>query len=211
MTVDGAYRNEVVIIVGAGVAGLTAAITAAEAGFSPVVLEREGQIPKRPGETFHPGIEPIFKKLGIARRIPEMAAARPMGIAVRADGAVTKVPYGGPPEAPWRGFQIRRDVLCEMLKARAEALGAMIRYVQGARSILSHDDDSIAIETTGGRSRGIGSSTHPARRVGRRVRIGRAISEPLRLGLSVMATSRHRTKRTPTGRSSRQSLGAGPI
>ena len=139
-----------VIIVGAGVAGLTAAILAAQAGFRTIVLERGCQTPKRPGETFHPGIEPILNKLGVATEIPRIATARPLGIAIRVGDVETKTPYGGPCDDPWRGFQIRRDALCRVLLDRAKELGATVAFGQSAGSILHNDGRGIAIGTDKG-------------------------------------------------------------
>ena len=73
-----------VVVVGGGPAGSAAAIACATRGLSVVMCEREPPGRDRPGETLHPGIEPLLQQLGIADRLAYAVSARHPGAALRA-------------------------------------------------------------------------------------------------------------------------------
>ena len=51
------------LIIGAGPAGCAAAISARRRGLTVMMLEASAQPRRVPGETLHPGIEPLFARL----------------------------------------------------------------------------------------------------------------------------------------------------
>lgn len=100
-----------VIVVGAGPAGLAAGISLAATGRSVLVLERSNHAPDGPGETLHPGIEPIFDQLGVGDQMRAAATSRHSEILIDEPGGFRRIPYG----PAWRGFQIPRCVLNSVL------------------------------------------------------------------------------------------------
>jgi flavin-dependent dehydrogenase len=119
------------VVVGAGPAGGAAAIRAAQAGLRAIVLDAAAAPRERPGETLHPGVEPLFERLGVAAAVHEAGFVRHTGLSVRWEAARTFVPYGADAAGPWRGFQAWRSTLDAILLERARALGVEVR--RGAR------------------------------------------------------------------------------
>lgn len=122
-----------VIIVGAGPAGTAAAIWASLQGLSVILFERIPFPRFRPGETLHPGVEPILDQLGVRARVVDRSCVRPTGQFVSWAGKSTFEAFGEDQNGPWRGFQISRMALDEELLSRARALGVTI--VQPCKSV----------------------------------------------------------------------------
>jgi flavin-dependent dehydrogenase len=139
-----------VVIVGAGPAGASAAIVGAGAGLRVLLLNRPGRGGGRPGETLHPGVEPIFRQLGVAERVAAAGFVRHPGIRVRWDGPERLVAYGGDLDGPWRGYQAPAAELDALLVARAGEQGATLSAARAVRPVL-----------TGGRVTGV-QTTHGA-------------------------------------------------
>jgi flavin-dependent dehydrogenase len=110
-------------ILGAGPAGCAAAISAAQAGLRVVLVERLGFPRHRPGETLPPGVEPLFKQLGVWEEILNAGFIRHPGQRVAWAGEWMTSLFGGTEEEPWRGFQAWRPVLDAILLRRAAAVG----------------------------------------------------------------------------------------
>lgn len=139
-----------IVVIGAGVAGLAAAIAATRAGFPVVVLERGAAPPRRPGETLHPGCGPIFELLGLSDALEQSVTARPRGVRVRwPEGAADSL-YGGSPALPWLGYQLDRERLHGAMLAEARRLGATVRFGCPARTLADHDRTSVCVETAHG-------------------------------------------------------------
>ena len=117
-----------VIVLGAGPAGLAAAITARQNGLETLVMERRPQAAIRPGESLHPGLEPPFKQLGISKDIERLKLHRNRGHRVQKGAAEAFIPYGADESGPWYGYQLRREDLNRILSDRAEQLGATVLY-----------------------------------------------------------------------------------
>lgn len=140
-----------VVIVGAGPAGAAAAICCARAGLKVVVLDRERSRRERPGETLHPGIEPLLRELGVLERVLRAGFLRHEGIWVRWDGPRRFVPYGADAAGPWRGFQAWGAELDAILLQHARGLGAeVVRPCRALDPIVSRGRVS-GVESTAGR------------------------------------------------------------
>ncbi|EID77408.1 MULTISPECIES: NAD(P)/FAD-dependent oxidoreductase [Rhodococcus] len=114
------------LIVGAGPAGTAAAISAATAGLRVRVLERSTFPRHRPGETLHPGVGPVLAQLGVAEQVAAAAGARHNEQAVDWRGHSTVTAFGVDADGPWRGYQVDRAALDELLLDRARVLGVEV-------------------------------------------------------------------------------------
>lgn len=115
-----------VVVMGAGPAGMAAAITAAGAGLRVAVVETSVRPRDRPGETLHPGVEPLFDQLGVGEAVRAAAFVRHAGVRVVWEGPPRFVPYGAQRGRPWLGFQAWRSTLDEILRRRAATLGVAL-------------------------------------------------------------------------------------
>jgi flavin-dependent dehydrogenase len=112
------------LILGAGPAGCAAAIQARRAGLSVVIIETTSRTRPAPGETLHPGIEPLFAKLGLRDAVLAANFHRHRGVWVEWNKPRRFEPYGEDARGPWLGFQADRGRLNGILRAAALDLGA---------------------------------------------------------------------------------------
>src|SRR4051794_34294257 len=122
-----------VAVVGAGPAGCCAAIAAAQAGARVALLERQRFPRERPGETLHPGIEPLLAQLGARERLLAAGFPRHEGVRVAWDGPPRLQRYGADADGPWWGFQAWRPTFDALLLARAAEAG--VDVLQPRRAI----------------------------------------------------------------------------
>ena len=134
-----------VVILGGGPAGAAAAITAVGAGLDVVLLERANLPRHRPGETLHPGIEPLLAHLGARETILAAGYLRHVGTWVEWDGPPLFEPFGADAGGSWRGFQVTRADFDARLLAVAAEGGVDVR--QGCAA--------VAALTDGGRVTGV--------------------------------------------------------
>jgi flavin-dependent dehydrogenase len=139
-----------IVVVGAGPAGMAAAITAAQAGLRVVVLEATGGSHNRPGETLHPGVEPLFEQLGVVEAVRAASFLRHSGIHVVWNGPARFVSYGGDADGPWRGFQAWRSTLDAILQAHAVRLGVRLHRHARVTGLLCAADRIVGV-LAGGR------------------------------------------------------------
>lgn len=114
------------MVVGGGPAGSAAAITCAGRGLEVVLLHDAGSR-ARPGETFHPGVEPLLRQVGLADWIDNHAGF------VRHEGhwscwgsAPSFVRFGSDDRGPWLGYQAHRSAFDGRLLERAVQCGARL-------------------------------------------------------------------------------------
>ena len=124
---DARHFDADVIVVGGGPSGSAAAISCAARGLHTMLFEREPFARERPGETLHPGIEPLMSQLGVADRLDRVVGARHSGIWIEWNGARRFEPFGGDASGPWAGFQVWRQDFDALLLARAREVGVEIR------------------------------------------------------------------------------------
>ena len=140
-----------VAIVGAGPAGTATAISCLRAGLRVVILERERFPRERPGETLHPGVEPLLRRLGVLDRVSRAGFLRHEGIWVRwEDSSPRFVPYGADENGAWKGFQAWGADLDAILLEHARRLGAQIVQPCRALDVTASRDRIDGLKTSEG-------------------------------------------------------------
>ena len=134
------------IVVGGGPAGSAAAIAGASRGLRVIVFERDGFARERPGETLHPGIEPLLAQLGVADRLAAVVGARHAGIWIEWGGPRRFEPFGADASGPWSGFQVWRQDFDALLLARAREIGVAVRQPLAVTGI---DDNGAVVSAAG--------------------------------------------------------------
>ncbi len=138
------------LVIGAGPAGCAAAIGCAQRGLRVALIEQQ-QFPRfRPGESLHPGIEPLLEQLGVAEQLCNHHALRFEGHWVQWNGPLQFIGFGGDDYGPWRGFQISRAKLDAALLQQAAVLGVTVYQPCRAQQVLLRDDRVIGLNTDAG-------------------------------------------------------------
>jgi flavin-dependent dehydrogenase len=139
-----------VVVIGGGPAGSAAATACATRGLGVVLCEREPPGGDRPGETLHPGIEPLLGQLGIADRLASVVGARHTGIWIEWGGSRRFQAFGGDAGGPWRGFQVWRADFDRLLLLRARETGAAVRQPCAVTGVQMRDGEPHIVTTEGG-------------------------------------------------------------
>ena len=139
-----------VVVLGGGPAGTAAALTLLQAQVPVTIVERSPFPRYRPGETLHPGIEPLLARLGVEEILHAAGYIRHMGVWSAWAEPIRFVPYGGDGNGPWRGFQAIRSDFDRRLLEKACENGASL--VAGEVSgVLAGADGSIrGVQTSAG-------------------------------------------------------------
>ena len=139
-----------VVVVGAGPAGSAAAITAALAGLKVLIIERE-QFPRAaPGESLHPGVQPLLRQLGVEDAVLSAGFLRFPGHIVCRDGTDTFQAFGSDNDGPWLGFQAWRPEFDAILLNRARDLGVTIWQPCSDIAPLLRDGTICGVESANG-------------------------------------------------------------
>lgn len=140
-----------VVIIGGGPAGTSAAITCAAAGLPVTLLERAAFPRDAPGESLHPGTEPLFDRLGVGDAVRAAGFVRYTGIWSEWDGPRRFMPFGEDAGGPWRGFQAWRAELDALLLQRARALGVEVLQPRRAlHPLYGEEREVVGVETDAG-------------------------------------------------------------
>jgi flavin-dependent dehydrogenase len=139
-----------VLIAGGGPAGGAAAIACAMRGLRVILCERERFTRERPGETLHPGIEPLLAQLGAADRLSEVVGARHPGVWIEWGGPRRFETFGGDSGGPWNGFQAWRADFDALLLERARELGVEVRQPCGIERLREQNAARSVVETSQG-------------------------------------------------------------
>lgn len=139
------------MILGAGPAGTGAALTLLAAQIPVIIVERERFPRYRPGETLHPGVEPLLKKLGVAPAIDAAGYLRHSGIWSAWGGPLHYVPYGADATGPWFGLQAIRSDFDQRLLASACERGAHLIAGKAAGVLVDAGGKLVGVTTAAGR------------------------------------------------------------
>jgi flavin-dependent dehydrogenase len=127
------------LVLGGGPAGCAAALQARRDGLRVLLVETRTRSQVSPGETLHPGIEPVLERLGVDESVRAAGFPRHEGVWVTWDEARRYVPYGEDARGPWRGFQVDRRWFHELLLAACVEGGAVVRRGAAAEALLVDD------------------------------------------------------------------------
>ncbi|WP_322026769.1 NAD(P)/FAD-dependent oxidoreductase [Burkholderia sp. BCC1977] len=168
-----------IAVVGGGPAGTSAAIWAALSGRSVVLVERSAFPRARPGETLHPGVESIFRQLGVLDSVEAACTCRFAGIVVNWGGQREATAFGRSGTGEWLGYQIDRGDLDAILIARARELGVVV--LQPCRALdIRFGDGLAAVSTSQGVviARYVIDASGQANWIGRKLRLDYEIASP---------------------------------
>lgn len=115
-----------VVVVGAGPAGAATAIHCARAGLAVAIVERAPFPRARPGESLHPGVEPLFRQLGVWSEVEACEFLRHAGVWRAWHHEPAFEAFGSDPRGPWLGLQACRSTLDEILLRAATTAGATL-------------------------------------------------------------------------------------
>ncbi|MEB3829453.1 NAD(P)/FAD-dependent oxidoreductase [Phormidium sp. CCY1219] len=138
------------IVIGSGPAGAAAAIVLAQQGLQPTIAEAECFPRHRPGETLHPGIEPLLQQLGVGDRLLSADFIRHTGNWIQWEGDRRFEAFGADESGEWRGFQAWRADFDSLLRDRCVELGVEIRQPCRALQPIVRQNRVIGIETNQG-------------------------------------------------------------
>jgi flavin-dependent dehydrogenase len=135
------------VVLGAGPAGCAAAISLRQAGVGVTSLE-PAEFPRyRPGETLHPGVEPLLERLGALGRVLDAGYLRHAGTWVQWADSNRFVPFGVDDAGPWRGYQATRgDFDARLLETARDAGAEVLRSTP--RSVLRDGSGRVIGVTT---------------------------------------------------------------
>jgi flavin-dependent dehydrogenase len=119
-------------------------------GLRVALFERDRFSRERPGETLHPGVEPLFQQLGIADRLSSVVGARHQGIWIEWGGPRRFESFGGDPSSPWSGFQVWRTEFDALLLQRAREVGVAVHQPCAITGPLLRDGKLCGVTTGSG-------------------------------------------------------------
>lgn len=162
-----------VVVVGGGPGGAAAAIASALRGLRVVLCEREPGMRDRPGETLHPGVEPLLAQLGVGDRLAGVTGARHSGIWIEWGGPLRFEPFGADAGNPWQGLQVWRADFDALLLDRARELGVTVRQGCAAAAPLMRERAVSGVVGAEGEiaARIVIDATGAARWLGRALRV----------------------------------------
>jgi flavin-dependent dehydrogenase len=131
----GAIRD--VLVLGGGPAGCAAAIHCAQRGLKVALLEAKTFPRHRPGETLHPGVEPVLRQLGVLDSVLAARFPRHEGNWIEwGEQSRRFESFGRDADGPWCGFQAWRATFDALLLERAREAGVEIHQPCSAREVI---------------------------------------------------------------------------
>jgi flavin-dependent dehydrogenase len=169
-----------VIIAGGGPAGAATAIACAQRGLRVRLFERAVFSGNRPGETLHPGIEPLLRQLGLADRFHTTVRARHSGIWLSWGGRRQFQPYGADQDGAWHSFQVSRAAFDQLLLDYAQEQGVELSQPCAVDRVQLAEENKVRVLTGAGpfSSRIIVDATGRASWLSRRLGIARGARSP---------------------------------
>ncbi|WP_017318540.1 NAD(P)/FAD-dependent oxidoreductase [Mastigocladopsis repens] len=148
--VSGNVLNPDVLVIGSGPAGSATAIACAQRGLQVVLIERDLFPRSHPGETLHPGVEPLLKQLGVLEPVLAAGFVRHMGNWVQWETERQFVPFGGDDSGAWLGFQAWRADFDAILLNQARVTGVTVIQPCQASRLLVEESTVVGVETSQG-------------------------------------------------------------
>ena len=142
--------NADVVVVGGGPAGAAAASASAMRGLRVALCERSRPGRDRPGDTLHPGIEPILRQLGIGDELASVVGARHHGVWIQWNGPPRFQPFGADQDGAWLGYQVRPADFDMMLVDRARAAGVHVLQPCTVTGCLGNEEHPAGVMTSDG-------------------------------------------------------------
>ncbi len=139
-----------VVVVGSGPGGSAAAIWCAQKGLQVALIEAKPFPRSHPGETLHPGIEPLLNQLGAAESVLAAGFVRHSGNWVQWDAERQFIPFGEDESGAWLGFQAWRADFDSILLNRAKAVGVTVMQPCRASQVLVEGSRVVGVETSQG-------------------------------------------------------------
>ena len=144
-----------VIIIGGGPSGSAAALTLLDAQI-PVTIVEQKRFPRfRPGETLHPGIEPLLTKLGVLFQVQSAGYVRHRGVWSGWSGTTQFVPYGEDDDGQWQGYQAVRADFDHRLIEQVRMRGAQFLVTKVVGVLTSASDTGAEVMTSEGPIQGV--------------------------------------------------------
>jgi flavin-dependent dehydrogenase len=141
-------RNPDVLIIGSGPAGSATAIGCRLGGLDVVLIDAKSFPRYHPGETIHPGIEPLLRQLGVIEPVLKAGFLRHSGNWVQWEAASQFVPFGEDDSGAWLGFQAWRSDFDKILLNRAKAIGVQVLQPVRASHVLMDGYKVVGVETS---------------------------------------------------------------
>lgn len=143
------------IVLGAGPAGAATAIALAQRRLRVSLLERAAFPRPCPGESLHPGVEPLLERLGVGGHVQAAGFVRYAGHWIQRAGCSPRFqPFGQDGSGPWLGFQVHRPTFDAILLNEARRLGVQVfepTKVLGLERLATwRGAHRISIETSSG-------------------------------------------------------------
>ena len=137
-------------IIGAGPAGCAAAIALARQGLSVVLIEASAFPRHRPGESLHPGVDPIFETLGVAEAVNQADFLRYDGHRVVWEMGERIESFGEDARGKWQGYQAWRPTFDRILLDAARAAGAEVLQPCKVRKVITEGEQVVGLVTDKG-------------------------------------------------------------
>jgi flavin-dependent dehydrogenase len=128
-----------VVVVGGGPAGASTAIQCSRGGLRTLIVAAGGRSDEVPGESLHPGMETLFRALGVDAEVEQAGFLRHPGRVVASGAQRVYEGFGSDHRGEWRGYQADRVRLHAILLEEAVASGASLVRTAGAVRALVLD------------------------------------------------------------------------
>ncbi len=137
-----------ILIIGAGPAGSSSAIQLSKAGFGVTMIDNVAFPRFRPGESCHPGIEPLLYQLDVWDEVVALNPIRYNSIVINTNGIERQDFFNS--DKSWQGFQFPREKFDLVLLEKAIKLGT--RFIEKTQIIKFETSEKriISIKTNKG-------------------------------------------------------------
>jgi len=146
---EGKYNEFDGVIVGSGPSAMAAALVLLRQQLSVVVIETRTFPRHRPGESLHPGIEPLLAHLDATGVLSEANFERFDGIYSGANEPLEFTPFGQDESGVWQGYQAIGSEFDSALQRRVLALGGQLVNSK-ALEVLQTDGRVVGVKTLDG-------------------------------------------------------------